>query len=359
MIYRLDLSDNSSSGVINKMNSQKKAFQNLGHHVDLINHQNQSVLLNNAALGKVSNNRANLKFKLDSFFKIIQHWYKDKMYQIIYIRYPYSSSAFVGFCRKIKTQNPDTKVLLEIPTYPYKQEFEGIKKWSLVLERFWRSKLESAVDFLIHYGPEKTLFSIPCINSMNGIDVSQITFSEKLAELGPSITAIALGKWRDWHGLDRVIKGIKNTKMDVKLHIVGDGPVLEKLMLLVKELGLDQKVIFEGTKVGDELDRLYEKADIGIGTLGMHRKKVKYNSSLKHREYCAKGIPFILSTYDNAFSTDCSFVKYEKENDQSIDFSEVSHFLKELKLSRMDIRKYAQEKLDWKNLLGRVLDEVQ
>ena len=62
---------------------------------------------------------------------------------------------------------------------------------------------------------------------------------------------------------------------------------------MVIDDGLEKHVIFYGFKSGEELDQLYDQADIGIDVLGGHRKGDFWFGTLKSREYLSKGLPFI------------------------------------------------------------------
>ena len=52
---------------------------------------------------------------------------------------------------------------------------------------------------------------------------------------------------------------------------------------------------------GEELDELFEQADMGIGSLARHRSGITHIKTLKNREYAARGLPFIYSEMDSDF----------------------------------------------------------
>ncbi len=58
-----------------------------------------------------------------------------------------------------------------------------------------------------------------------------------------------------------------------------------------------------GPKMGIELDQEFQSADLGMGTLGMHRKGLTSGSVLKLREYTARGIPSVIGYDDAVVST--------------------------------------------------------
>jgi len=204
-------------------------------------------------------------------------------------------------------------VVLDLPTYPYEKEFTGINaKMLLAVDRINRRSLKGSVDLILHYGLEKELFGIPCLNVSNGV-LSFPSVARSVQKDKETLHLLAVGKWAYWHGLDRIVEGVKGSE-EVTLHIVGVGPESKALK---KNCEGKANVIFHGNLSGEKLEKQYQEADIGIGTLGIHRKGLKIDSSLKHREYCMRGLPFILSTEDLDFPEELAFVKYFSRDDEA------------------------------------------
>lgn len=63
-----------------------------------------------------------------------------------------------------------------------------------------------------------------------------------------------------------------------------------------------------GYRVGEEYERALENADIGVGTLALHRQGIQEGSTLKVREYLAFGLPVILAGTDVDLSDGDEFV---------------------------------------------------
>ena len=78
---------------------------------------------------------------------------------------------------------------------------------------------------------------------------------------------------------------------------------------IVVENGLQSNVFFYGRKTGKELDSIYDRCTLGIEVLGCHKNAVAFSSTLKSREYWAKGLPFI---------TECEFPPEVEEIGQYI-----------------------------------------
>ncbi|MFK5655764.1 hypothetical protein ACIA4K_04025 [Lactobacillus delbrueckii subsp. bulgaricus] len=76
------------------------------------------------------------------------------------------------------------------------------------------------------------------------------------------------------------------------------------LLLALNICRLIIKVSMVGKKEKEELDYYYNICDIGIDSMGRHRSNVYYNSSLKGKEYLAKGLPIVLGV-----TTELDYIK--------------------------------------------------
>lgn len=375
---RVNKDDKKNYGVIQKCESQTQAFRNLGLTVDLVYLCNQGILKNKEVFHHFS--FPWLKYRWLTYFfyffsllRIISQKIAIEKYQVVYIRYAMAHPLFMNFLRKIKRKNPAVVIILEIPTFPYDQESIGIaSRFSLFMDRLYRQKLVDSVAFIGHYGLEKEIYGIPVIPLRNGIDLNKIKQSASVSK-DKVLRLIAVANWSYWHGLDRVIKGLnkyylgKDREWQIQLNIIGAGKALEGYKSLVKSFGLEPYVTFTPPCNGLELDRYFDQADIGIGCLGLFRKKVKLDSSLKTRAYCARGIPFIFSGKDLDFPNDIFFIKKVLHEEGYINMEEVVIFWKGI-ISRYGkekggwhsvIREYAVNNLTWEHQLREMAEQMK
>ena len=205
----------------------------------------------------------------------------------VYIRYFFSDYNLVHTLKKFKKRNPKSKIAIEVPTYPYDGEKILPKNrpdyWK---DKIWRKRLYKYVDKIVTYSDDKQIFKIPTLNISNGIDIKKTDIRKP--QKSNSLNLIAVAKFGLWHGYDRMIKGLAEyynkdgRKRNIKFYIVGygDKKTEENYKSLIKEYNLQSKVILTGEKNGEELDYYYNLCDIGIDSLGRHRSKVYYNSSM-------------------------------------------------------------------------------
>jgi hypothetical protein len=191
------------------------------------------------------------------------------------------------------------------------------------------------------------------ITIANGIEVDSIhlrTFPNSIND--NNITMICVANVNFWHGLDRLILGIAHYSgnYSIKLHIVGDGIEIPKLKKLCQQKNIFNHIKFHGFLSGIKLDRLFDESHIAVGSLGIHRKGLSQTSELKAREYCARGIPYIISCSDPDFPDDFPYILRLSADESPIDIERVIIFISRV-FQDIDhpqkIRKYAIENLDW------------
>lgn len=296
-VYPLDLTDKNVLyyGIYKKINTQINALRKVFD----VSFCSCNYKQNNSIMWKIIKR---LPFMPVSFFWKYDGEFKDAVF--LYFRMPPIDYSFLQYLKKIK-QRTNCIVLLEIPTYPYDGEKATRGKISdffyLRKERHNRKKLHKYIDRIVTFSNDKEIFGIKTINTINGVDFNGIrpanyTISDE------SINIIEVSIARFWHGYDRFIRGMGNYyrqggKENLVFHIVGDGPEIELYKKLCLEYGLENHIVFHGNLTGEALDEVYNKCCIGIDAIGCHRKtKTKYGiSSIKSREYAAKGLPMIVS----------------------------------------------------------------
>lgn len=358
-------------GVLKKCKGQIDAFQTLGVPMDFVSMNARGILLN----GELKINYplegkakwARLK-RLWQFPKLILNYCEWKKYSFIYIRYTLSNPSFIGFLQKLKNQYPDLKIILEIPTWPYDKEPQGaLHRMALQLDKYCRSQLHHCVDFVVHYGLDEMIYQIPTIPIQNGINLATIPVS-KSRPSEHKIRLIGVATWSYFHALDRLIDGLAiyqatNPTVQIEVTIIGTGPALNEYKSKVNQKGLDQLFTFIGHRVGAELNVYFDEADIGIGTMGMFRKNVKLDSSLKHREYCARGLAFGTASEDPAFPSHLNFIHRIPSDNSPVDIHQLIQFFNQLKEIGIDkikqeMRDYSETNLQWTVQMEKVIKKI-
>ena len=217
----------------------------------------------------------------------------DDNTQYIYIRKSALCNSFYKLLKEIKSRYPKIIILMEITTYPFHSEYQGISKLMNIKSISCEKKLKNVVNRIVTYSNDDYIWNIKTIKTSNCVVYDEIkprTSKYKLKKNEIRLTCVA--NFTFWHGLDRLINGINNYdgKYNIVLNVVGGGEELDNLKKIANN---NSNIIFYGPKSGKELEEIFDKTDIAIDALGRHRSGVYYNSSLKGKEYCARGIPII------------------------------------------------------------------
>ncbi|MCI8340779.1 MAG: glycosyltransferase family 4 protein [Eggerthellaceae bacterium] len=225
----------------------------------------------------------------------------------LYIRKPLFTRKFIRFLRNMKKLNPNIKIILEIPTYPYDNEMQNIwERVSLARDRHYRKQLSGYVDKIADLSRHNEIFGVETLPIVNGIDLS--IHSPRIPSYqDEAVHMLSVSSCFFWHGLDRAITGLgeyyaeKSPVKQVVLHIVGEGPETASLKGMAETLGVSRYVLFHGELQKSEIEELYNQCTIALEGLGYFRKTDAFSSSIKSREYLAKGIPFAYCTDIDVF----------------------------------------------------------
>lgn len=288
--------NNTYSGVCKKIKSQVQIFEHNGIEMDVVDANS----IEFKTLGLVSELLKNLAGCSDynslRLYDAVSQKLQEKEYDFIYMRRSLIDKHHVEFFRSVKQKYPKIKLLFEIPTYPYDNEIRLSRKIAHFNDKRYRKYTPEFADRIVTYSKDSSIFGVPTLVISNGIDYSKIR--ERNAEQHEGINVIAVALFERWHGYDRFLDGMYLQPEVVKsnnihLHLAGKGRVLSVYKEEVEKYGLQEYVHFLGELHNEDLDRLYDVADIALDCMGRHRVGVYYNSSLKGKEYCAHGVPII------------------------------------------------------------------
>jgi glycosyltransferase involved in cell wall biosynthesis len=194
--------------------------------------------------------------------------------------------------------------------------------------------------------------NLPAVTIPNGFSVSSVGVRNLPAYTPQELHVLFVGNVSRWHGLDRFIRGMAayHGPVHVNVHIIGDGDELEQVKTLTGSLGLARSVHFHGFLRGPDLDRVFDQYHIAIGSLGIHRNGMKQASALKVREYCSRGIPFMISNEDPDFPPAFPYCLSLPPDDSPISMDTVIGFYHAVYAHQShagEMREYAEEHLDW------------
>jgi len=299
---------------------------------------------------------------------------KEGKPDFIYIRFAPLDRRFIKFIKDLRVSYPLAKIILEIPAYPYNGELlNNITMFPFYFKDiFYRSQLKKYVDRITTFSDDEEIYGIPTIRIMNGIIVDDVpkVCSEKQEDI---INLIAVASFQKHHGYERCITGLKdyyagdsNRKIKIYLHMVGDGSELKKYKKMTRQYGLEDYVLFYGHRSGEDLNQIYAKADIALGSFGFYKIKLERSSVLKVREYLSRGLPIISACKEDVFQGDSpKFYMHVENEDTAVNMQQVMEFYMSLFSDKTGkaqmaeyIRSYAKKKVDMSIVMKPIITYI-
>lgn len=350
---------NSTPGIAKKVKDQIVAMREKGYRVDLI-----SVGAKPSLLAKINRR---LPLMPDGI-----HWDASLVYSadFIYIRRPRCvSREFIRFLKAVR-RSPNCKgIVYEIPTYPYdKEDTSGADIFLHFKDFLWRRRLAKFVDRVVDLSGHQRIFGIQTIQIRNGIDLRSLKERKTSLKRDGTVNIAFVASFATWHGADRLLEGLAQYVCSapmraVYVHLVGDGPALTELKTQAVKRGIADYVLFYGMRNQAEVNDIYDNCTIAVASLGLHRIGINVASTLKTREYLAKGMPFVYSGEVDVFiDNPVGFCLRVSADDSSVDIEKVIEFHDEL-YSRhseedviSEIRAFAQAHLSIAATMSPVLE---
>lgn len=251
----------------------------------------------------------------------------------VYIRRELMSLARMRTIRRIRRRNPQARILYEFPTFPVRREMTS--RW-IDYPLWWRERLympllRGSIDRIVTVSDHETIYGIPTLRMVNGIDLGSVRPIDPAPEDG-AVHIAAVAQLTAWHGYDRFLRGMAEYYASggdrrVVLHLVGDGLFARKIAAKVAHYGLHERVVSHGYRTGAELDAIYDRCHLGLVSLATQDKEIYVHSTLKSREYLAKGLPTMATGMTDVFiGTDYRYNLQLPYEPQTVDLRRVLAF---------------------------------
>lgn len=304
------------------------------------------------------------KLKKRCCFGSILRYVRREKIGFVYMRSYHNANPFtihlVGTLRRW-----GVRVVMEIPTYPYDQEYITPRmKLDLLVDRCFRSQLARQTEGIVTFSNAPTIFGQRTIRLSNGIDFDAIPLRQALGNTPCELHLIGVAEVHYWHGYDRLVRGLAEyyrggePTYKVYFHLVGElsgERERQEILPVIDEQGLAPYVILHGARHGTELDALFEQADFAIGSLGRHRSGITHIKTLKNREYAARGLAFAYSETDSDFEQMPYTLKVPAD-ETPVDVEQLIAFQRSVTVTPQTIRQSISH-LSWQHQMEKVIAE--
>lgn len=354
--------EDESDGIWKKISFQVAALRDLGFTVDFFFARKGAVVCDNGSDTLIY---ALAPLKKYSFYKVVRKIISSNqyIYDYCYVRKPHGGLFSIYLAQLlVYFKNTGTKVIFEIPTYPYRSELKSFKDrlTNLVFD-FSSISFKKYIDIICFFGsPHDSIWGIRCIRISNGIDVNTVNIIPE-KKSSDEFVLLGVANLSFWHGYDRLLYGLAEYTgpYNVLFKVIGNTePELTRLKKIVNSLGIEGNVQFCGRLSGKKLENEFYNADVCIDAVGRHRSGNAYNSSIKSKEYTARGLPFIKSHLDDAFNKN-EFILEVEPSDNPINIENIIVWRRNLEEGfSLKERQYAIDNLTWTKQLENVLKAI-
>lgn len=309
-----------------------------------------------------------IKAKIEKRFEYnsLHHYIIDNNISLVYMRSLINAEPFI-ICFAKKLRRKGVKVVMEIPTFPYDHEGKELplpNKIRFNINKLFRYSQAKNLDAIITFSDYDRIFNQRTIKISNGVDFDSLPLKSSYRKTPEVLELLVVAELHYWHGVDRAISGINeyvklNPNQRVHLNIVGKPERASGFALKqqVEELGLNEYISFLGPLSGEELDKVFEKTDFGIGSLARHRSNITKIKTLKNREYAARGLGFVYSEIDEDFE-EMPYIIKAPADETPLNINSIVEFYKNHNLNPIDIRKTIEPNLSWKNQMQKVIFSI-
>ena len=364
-IARVDLAQPHLAGVARKIKAQVKALEAALGPVTLFTPAGTEVARDGQPITRFGGGaRGRRLLHFWRFYKTVGALREPIDYA--YIRYQRTSPSFLWMLRTLRRRNPEMLIVVEFPTWPYRQEAVSLRERIYGLsDQFLSRFLRRYVNRIVTFSQATEIMGIPTIRTDNGTDVFAV---EPLAPPQDDgvLRLLGLANLSFWHGYDRVLTGVKaytdqGGSRRVIFEVVGAGNELPRLKADAARFGLEDIVRFHGPLSGEALTEVMGRCHIAISSLGLHRFP-NDTSTLKSREYCARGLPFAQGHTDRDF-VDFPFSFPVPSDETPLDIGGLVAFFDDLKTRHPDyareMRMFAETRLTWEAKLKPVIETME
>lgn len=357
-----------------KTNAQIKSFRKLGFatHVMTIDNSGNAPtckVINASNAANPSENEAdvvtsfscnnNYGLGYTKIFRCFFDWVISENYDFIYIRRLMSKIAFAApYFKKLSKSIP---IVYEIPTYPFD------KTYSLKLS------LRDNIEWIFFRSIEKYLRIVPAVLCkevklkenwlpfLNMIDIDNYGVTD-IPAFTDTINFLAVSNMHKSHCYERILYALRdyNGKYNVHLTMISsETDVYKSIKNLAKELELTDIITFLPSKSVSEVKEIASNCHIGVGRLTYGEKDRTIDTSLKNKDYCAMGLPFISSLTDLSFPAPFEYHYLVSNNTYDIDLEPIIEWYINIRRDleyKTKMYNYAKEKLQYDDTAVEIIN---
>jgi glycosyltransferase involved in cell wall biosynthesis len=282
--YLAHVNDGRQSGVVAKIGAQLGVWREHGHEARLFLYTNDDGVAAGAAAGAMTLGRYTGPWSRLTTMTRLVAGIRAYRPDIVYVRWDLYYPPMEWLPRR-------PPLVVEINTDDLAEYRLGWRRHRHLYNRLTRRRVLGRASGLIFVTGElsrgPSFARLRGRRAVIGNAVDLRAFPEQPPPRNDRPTLVFVGSpWQPWQGVDKVLRlAARRPQWQFELA----GPVRREATSNVR---------WHGTVPREEAVRLMGGADVGIGTLALHRKGLAEASALKLREYLAVGLPVVYGNED-------------------------------------------------------------
>ena len=288
----------------------------------------------------------------------------------IYIRRP-GISIILYDSLIMRAVNKGKALIYEIPTYPIDNQNGILHRLCRHLEwTYIKSRIISHAACIPIFARNKDVVLYDnMIKSFNSVNADRFkAVAEIQRKEHSSFEMLAVAFTQKWHGYDRMIRSLELYQGNHTINFTIYGNYTDETLALIqycKEKQISNVYFIPENDIKNTND-FFAQFDIGVGCLGLHRRNLKnqtdeLDTSIKNKEYCAMGLPFIHSSEDEAFPDSFLFHKLVPNDESMIDLDDVISWHNSLHVSLKEkqmMNQYAAQNLGFDKYAENIIRKI-
>ena len=370
-LYMNFFKDDESIGITKKIKAQISTLRRMGLDVTYTSYVDDGVVILNNNDEVIFESKYSIPIAIYRRFrrrflliKAVNKYLESEAphFDYGYLRWHTFDKPYLRMLRNLK--NAGAENIIEAHAYtPDQKAVNLLSRWQIANDKKYSAYAKDYASLIAAMSEYDSIWGIKTVKVDNAIDLTKVT-ERHWNRNQDTLRIISVSNEYIYHGYDRLLKGLRNYydaggERKIEVHFIGVNRPDTKH--LVEQLNLSAIVHFHGKQFGPALDVLYDNSDLGIGALAHHRIGMYAGSSLKTKEYFAKGLPCIYGWKEPAFDETYPYALKIELNEEPLDMEQVIKFydgIKDDPNMLTNMREFAKEHYSWENEFKKIFEAL-
>lgn len=299
-------------------------------------------------------------------FRYLFDYAADNGFDIVYMRRLMSKIMYAG--PHFKHLSKHCSIVYEIPTFPFDVPSGFLyairDRLEMASYRLCKKYISVTSCCLYQHGKPDAdwlLFE-------NGIDISNYTIHQAppLDSDDSEINMLMIANMQSWHRSERILYAIKNYKGPRRIHLIVASPKSDEyssMQELAASLNIDGMIEFNDFLPISRINEIAGNCHLAVGQLSGSEYGIMETHAIKHKDYCALGLPMFSTCTDTSFPDDYPYFLFLKDTDADIDMDIIIRWYEDIRSNhpgyRTEMYEYAGKNLQYNGYVEEIIKRIK